>query len=153
LARTPEAAPMSLQEVSDDGTVWFMSDSDSHRNAALDISLWAELFFFLGSEHSDFLDIMASATISKDKKKVKALWNPILKTWFTDGEDDPRITVLKVVPESGYYWNNKHGNLGAGATMLIAAAIGKRMDDSIEGRLHFLAVDGQQTRLRQKTAR
>jgi general stress protein 26 len=63
------------------------------------------------------------------------LWYPILKTWFTEGKDDPRISVITVDPQEGYYWDNKHGNAIAGIKIMIGAAIGKTLDDSIEGRL------------------
>ena len=128
--------PMSVQAVGDDGTLWFLSASDSRKNA--DVKEWPKVnLYFQGTEHSDFLHLTAAATISTERKRIAELWKPILKTWFTEGVNDPRITVLKVVPESGYYWDNKHGNLVAGAKMLIGAAIGKTMDDSIEGRLDF----------------
>ena len=73
------------------------------------------------------------ATVSRDKQRIKELWSPVIKTWFTEGQDDPRITVIKVTPTEGYYWDNKHGNAVAGVKMLIGAAIGKTLDDSIEG--------------------
>ena len=60
---------------------------------------------------------------------------PLLKTWFTEGEDDPRITVIAVDPLGGYYWDNKHGKAIAGIKMLVGAATGKTLDDSIEGTL------------------
>lgn len=91
--------------------------------------------FFQGSKHSQFLSLDGSASISRDKARIKELWNLILKTWFTEGEDDPRITVIKVTPSHGYYWDNKHGNAVAGVKMMIGAAIGKTLDDSIEGNL------------------
>jgi general stress protein 26 len=128
--------PMSVQHVDDDGTLWFLSASDSHKNAELAQSPAVHLYF-QGTEHSHFLHLAGRALISTDKAKIRALWKPILKTWFTGGEDDPRITVLKVTPDSGYYWDNKHGNVVAGVKMLIGAAIGKTLDDSIEGRLDF----------------
>jgi general stress protein 26 len=59
----------------------------------------------------------------------------VLKTWFTQGIDDPRITVIKVVPSEGYYWDTKHGNLVAGIKMMLGAMLGKTLDDSIEGTL------------------
>jgi len=49
--------------------------------------------------------------------------------------DDPRITVIKIAPYEGYYWDTKHGSAIAGVKMLIGAAVGKTLDDSIEGRL------------------
>lgn len=39
--------------------------------------------------------------------------------------------------DDGYYWDTKHGNMVAYAKMLVGAAIGKTMDDSIEGKLTF----------------
>ena len=85
---------------------------------------------FQGSDHSDVLQLNGKATISRDK-----LWEFVVKTWFTEGVDDPRITVIKVAPSEGYYWDNKHGNTVAGVKMLIGAALGKTLDDSIEGKL------------------
>jgi len=38
-----------------------------------------------------------------------------------------------VEPTDGYYWDNKHGNTIAGIKMLLGAATGKTLDDSIEG--------------------
>jgi general stress protein 26 len=57
----------------------------------------------------------------------------VINTWFTGGKDDPRVTVLMVEPTDGYYWDNKHGNTIAGIKMLLGAATGKTLDDSIEG--------------------
>ena len=124
--------PMSVQRVDDDGTLWFLSASDSHKNAEIAQRSRVDLYF-QGSEHSGFLHLAGSASISTDKSTIKQLWKPLLKTWFTGGVDDPRITALRVAPDAGYYWDNKHGNAVAGIKMLIGAAIGKTLDDSIEG--------------------
>jgi len=126
--------PMSVQKVDDEGNLWFLSADDSHKNQELSMASTVNLYF-QGSPHSDFLHIHGHATISKDKEKIKELWEPIIKTWFTGGVDDPRITVIKVVPSDGYYWDTKHGNAVAGMKMLIGAAIGKTLDDSIEGKI------------------
>ena len=128
------ARPMSVQQTDDDGNLWFLSATDSHKNLEIQNNPAVNLYF-QGSAHSHFLHLEGTATVSQDKTKIKELWEPILKTWFTEGEDDPRISVIKVQPTTGYYWDNKHGNMVAGVKMLIGAAIGKTMDDSIEGKL------------------
>ena len=46
------------------------------------------------------------------------------------------FTVIEVTPVTGYYWDTKHGSLVAATKMLIGAAIGKTLDDSVEGRLN-----------------
>lgn len=126
--------PMNVRQVDGAGHLWFLSASDSHKNAELATESTVELFF-QGSEHSDFLHLVGHATVSRDRQKIEELWEPVLKTWFTEGIEDPRITVIKVTPTDGYYWDNKHGNMVAGVKMLIGAAIGKTLDDSIEGRV------------------
>ena len=81
------------------------------------------------------MTLTGRARITRDRRKIREPWSPILKTWFTEGEDDPRITVIAVSPTGGYYWDNKHGKAIAGIKMMVGAAIGKTLDDSIEGTL------------------
>lgn len=126
--------PMSVQKTDDDGNLWFLSANDSHTYEEVAANPLVKLFF-QGSAHSDFLFISGKAVVSADKNMIEELWEPVLKTWFTEGKDDPRIAVVKVVPLAGYYWDTKHGNAIAGIKMLIGAATGKTMDDSIEGTL------------------
>jgi general stress protein 26 len=124
--------PMSVQKVDDQGNFWFLSANDSNLNKELSTDPFAHLLF-QRSAHSDYLNIYGIAEISIDQEKIKELWEPIYKTWFTEGENDPRITVIKLEPSEGYYWDNKHGNAIAFVKMLAGAVIGKTLDDSIEG--------------------
>ena len=126
--------PMSVREVDDEGNLWFLSANDSHKNREIaerpDVRL-----FFQGSEHAGFLTLTGTATISTDRRRIKDLWTRLAKVWFTEGEDDPRITVIKVVPTGGWYWDTKHGHAVAAVKMLVGAALGKTLDDSIQGRV------------------
>jgi len=126
--------PMSVQKVDDDGDIWFLSAKDSHKNKEISIDPGVKLYF-IGSAQSDFMQLDGQATINDDKAKIKELWQPILKTWFTDGVDDSRISVIKVTPSTGYYWDTRHGKAIAGVKILIGAITGKTFDDSIEGKL------------------
>jgi general stress protein 26 len=126
--------PMSVGKIDEAGHLWFLSPSDSHKNREVVLTPQVTLYF-QGSPHSDFLQLDGEAHVSTDRKMIEELWEPILKTWFTEGIDDPRISVIEVIPTEGYYWDTKHGNAVAGIKMLIGAALGKTMDDSIEGTL------------------
>lgn len=130
------ARPMSVQEVDDAGNLWFLSAIDSHKNEDLETDSSVTLYF-QGSSHSDFLLLHGHATITRDPAKINELWEPIIKAWFTEGKNDPRISVIKVAPHSGYYWDTKHGNMVAGVKILLGALTGKTLDDSIEGKLTF----------------
>ncbi|RYG18186.1 MAG: general stress protein [Chitinophagaceae bacterium] len=126
--------PMGVQKVDDDGNLWFLSANDSHKNQEINVDPNVTLYF-RGSAHSDFLVIKGKASAFHDKEKIEELWEPIFKTWFTEGQDDPRISVVKVTPTEGYYWDTKHGFAVAGVKMAIGALTGKTLDDSIEGKL------------------
>ncbi|MDZ4659604.1 MAG: pyridoxamine 5'-phosphate oxidase family protein [Bythopirellula sp.] len=134
VAGSTGARPMNVRQVDDQGNLWFLSPVDSHKNQEIAIDP-AVTLYFQGSPHSDFLEIFGRATITQDKAKIKELWHPTIATWFTEGVDDPRITVIKVSPRDGYYWDTKHGNAVAGIKILIGSMIGKTLDDSIEGKL------------------
>ena len=126
--------PMAVQKIDDEGNFWFLSSNESNKNYELQNDATVQLLF-QGSSYSDFLNIYGKATITQDKEKIKEFWNPMLKTWFTEGVDDPRISVIKVEPESGYYWDTKHAMPVAFIKRLVGAAAGKTIDDSIEGEL------------------
>ena len=127
--------PMAVQKVDGEGNLWFLSAKDSHKNQDISRDPKVQLLF-QGSSHSDFLTIYGKATISTDKAIIKELWEPLAKAWFTEGVDDPRITVIKVSADSGYYWDNKHGNAISLIKIAAGAIMGKTMDDSIEGNLN-----------------
>lgn len=126
--------PMNVRQVDDEGNLWFLSASDSRKNQELALDPSVKLYF-QGSKHSDFMQLDGYATITRDKAKIKELWSPMVQTWFTEGMDDPRVTVIQVTPTAGYYWDTKHGNAVAGVKMMIGAVLRKTLDDSVEGTL------------------
>ena len=128
--------PMAVQKIDDDGTCWFLSAADSYKNQEILLDPFVQLLFQT-STHAGFISLYGEAHITKDKVKIKELWEPLLKTWFTEGEQDPRITVIEFIPETGYYWDTKHGRLVAFAKQVAGSILGKTMDDSIEGKLEL----------------
>jgi len=128
------ARPMAVLQVDEDGTCWFLSEKESDKNQHIEADPAVQLLF-KGSDHSDFMSVYGQASINRDKEKIKELWTPLAKTWFTEGVDDPRITVIRFTPSNGYYWDTKHGQVVAFAKQLVGAMTGKTLDDSIEGRL------------------
>lgn len=128
--------PMSPLEVDDHGNLWFLSAEDSHKNDELAVNSTVRMYF-QGSARSGFLYLDGQANVSRDQARIHELWNFALKTWFTQGEGDPRITVLRVAPTHGYYWDNRHGDALAGAKIVVGAALGRTFDDSIQGELRI----------------
>jgi len=126
--------PMAIQKVDDEGILWFLSASDSHKNAEIKEDPSIQIFL-QGSSYTDYMTLYGTATISKSKEKIEELWEPMVKNWFTGGKDDPRITVIKFEPETGYYWDTKNSIIVSFAKQIAGVLTGQTMDDSIEGLL------------------
>lgn len=129
------ARPMGVLKVDDQGSLWFLSSRDSVKNQELENDGDVHLYF-QGPGRAEFMELHGYATISTDRAKIDELWTPMARTWFTEGRDDPRITVIRVTPSDGYYWDTRHNQAVAGTKMLVGAAIGKTLDDSVQGTLH-----------------
>jgi len=126
--------PMAPEKIDDNANFWFLSANDSHKNKEIEEDSAVQLLF-QGSSYSDFLSVYGKAEISTDKAKIDELWDPIMKTWFTEGKDDPRITVIRIIPTEGYYWDTKHNMLVGMAKRAYGAVVGETYDDSIEGKI------------------
>ena len=128
--------PMSTQEVDDDGTLWFFSGKSSHKNEDIEKDNRVQLFYYNKSS-SEYLSLFGEATLLHDRKEIDRLWSPILKTWFTEGKDDPDLQLIKVRPLEAYYWDTKHNKMVAGFKILAGAVTGVTMDDGVEGKMQL----------------
>jgi len=124
--------PMSVQKVCDQGNFWFLSAADSDKNMEIARDSRVQLFFLNTSKY-EFLSLYGNATISRDRQKIDEFWSDIAKAWFPEGKDDPRITVIKVTPEEGFYWDTKDGKLVSMIKILASAITGKTLQEGVEG--------------------
>lgn len=135
LESTPlTSRPMATQEVDDEGNFWFLSKESSHKNDQIDDDPEVQLFY---SNHgsSEYLTVFGFAEIIKDRAKLEELWNPIAKAWFTEGKDDPEISIIRVRPVDAYYWDTKTNKLVSLIKIATGAITGKSMDDGVQGEI------------------
>ncbi len=129
-----QTRPMSTQEVDDDGNFWFFSSKESHKNSEVSDDPRVQLLY-ANTSQSEFLTVYGKATILHDRKKIEEMWSPIVKAWFQEGKDDPDLTLIKVVPESAYYWDSKDNKMISLLKIAASAISGKTMDIGVEGTL------------------
>ncbi|MEP7142692.1 MAG: pyridoxamine 5'-phosphate oxidase family protein [Ferruginibacter sp.] len=130
------ARPMSTQDVDDEGALWFFSQASSNINAEIEADSRVQLFYS-NKSNAEYLSITGRASILKDEQKARELWTVWVKTWFTEGPDDPNLTIIKVVPDDAYYWDTKHNKMVSMLKIMAGAITGKTMDDSLEGRIEI----------------
>lgn len=124
--------PMSTQKVEDDGTIWFISDKNSVKNDQV-VADNRVYLMYSDTSKQHYLSVSGLAEIVFDRQKIEELWTPLAKAWFEEGKDDPDITLLKVIPGNGHYWDTKNGKLISTIKIAIAALTGESMDGGVEG--------------------
>lgn len=126
--------PMTVQQVDEEGNLWMMSAKDSDKNEQIKREPEVQLFFAKTAD-SEFLSVYGVASISYDKAKIEELWSPFAKAWFTEGKDDPRISVIKIEPIQSYYWDTRNGKMVSMLKIVTAAITGTRPNEGVEGKL------------------
>ena len=126
--------PMHTQEVDENGRFWFFSGKDSNKNNEIRQNDKVQLLYAIDGKY-EYLSIEGTATISTDREKIDELWNGFVKAWFTEGKDDPNLTLIEITPSSGYYWDTKDGKMVSLMKIAAGALTGKTMDGGVEGKL------------------
>lgn len=126
--------PMTTQKVDDAGNIWFMSSIKSDKNSEILQNKSVQLLYSNPSNF-EFVSVLGDATILTDRKKIFEMWTPFAKAWFKDGKDDADISLIKVVPQTAYYWDTKNNKMISMIQMLAAIVTGSAPDDGVEGTL------------------
>jgi general stress protein 26 len=125
--------PMTIQDIDDQGNLWFISSAASNKNFEIKHDDDVQLIFAKNSE-SKFLSLFGNATIYKDREHIEDVWSPVAKAWFEEGKDDPKVTVIKVAPSEAYYWDTKDSKMISMLKIAASAITGNTNDDGgIEG--------------------
>jgi general stress protein 26 len=126
--------PMSTQEVDEQGNIWFFSRVSSNKNQEIKQDDKVQLFYAKITS-STYLSVFGYADVLVDKEKIKELWDGVEKAWFTEGKDDPEITLIRIRTQEAYYWDTKDGAVISLIKMGVAAITGQEQDQGVEGTL------------------
>ncbi|WP_226065015.1 pyridoxamine 5'-phosphate oxidase family protein [Kaistella polysaccharea] len=130
------SVPMSLQEVDEDGVLWFISSSESEHNEHIMQDSAVQLYFMNNSSY-EYVFVKGSAKITTDKILIDKYWSDFANAWF-DVKDDPKVTLIGVKAQDGYYYETKDNKVFAMAKMVFAAVTGSKTEDGgIEGGLNI----------------
>jgi general stress protein 26 len=124
--------PMSTSAVDDEGNLWFFSNKNSHKNHQVKHYQQVDLLYMDTGPHH-YLVLNGTAEIIQDEDKAREIWNPLNKAWFEGGADDPDLTLIKVTPTEGHYWDTKNGKLVAKIKIMVAALTVRETYYGIEG--------------------
>lgn len=119
--------PMSTQQSDFDGDLWFFTSEDTHKVEEIEKDNRVAAAYSNAGKNT-FVSVSGRASNSKDRAKMEELWSPILKAWFPDGLDDPKLCLLKVEAEQAEYWEGSSSTLVQLFGMVKAIATGQEAD-------------------------
>ncbi len=96
--------PMSTQEFGFDGDLWFFTSDNTHKVEEIAKDNRVNVAYAKPDDNT-YVSVSGRGEVSEDREKIEEYWSPILKVWFPEGLDDPRLCLLKVSVEQAEYWD------------------------------------------------
>ena len=116
------ARPLAAHVDRKEHAFYFLTDIDGHKDEQVAKFPTVSLAFSDGKKNR-YVAITGKATLSDDRGKIKDLWNPWAKAWWSSA-DDPNIRVIRVSPEDAELWDSP-GRVASTVAMLTAVLTGK----------------------------
>ncbi len=114
--------PMAAQNTPFNGEVVFLTSDNSGK--ADEIKQDAQVSLCFSDAKSSFVTMAGRASLSYDRAQIDALWNPMYKAWFPEGQGDPAVRVLRVHVDTAEYWDSPSSAVARTAQVLLRAATG-----------------------------
>lgn len=114
--------PMTPQQITDDGTVWFFIGLQGDQADAIRANPQVNLAF---AETGSWLSVAGEAAFVDDRAKAAELWDGEVDAYFAGGLDDPNLGLLRVSGESAQYWGVPGGRVMAAVKIAAAKVLGQ----------------------------
>ena len=73
--------PLAVQEVKDDGDMWFFTSSETSQVAHVRADPRVNVSFGMNTE---WVSVAGTAGIVTDRQKIHDMWNQVVEAWFPD---------------------------------------------------------------------
>lgn len=119
--------PMGLQGEAKNfyGTLWFFTDRNCRKMEEIRANPAVSLVFQSDGD-SAYMHLYGRAQQVDDLNKMKELYTPLIKTWFPEGLEDPRLTLIRFDAERGNFWDSPGGMLQVLGAFTKAMVTGQR---------------------------
>lgn len=133
---TLRSRPMGTQSADAfEGTLYFFTDIDSAKIFEVEDSRAVNVSYAEPGSQK-YASLSGNASVTQDRDQLEAHWNPMLKVWFPQGLDDPKVALLSIDVVKAEFWDSpsKPAMLFA---MAKAALTGTRVDGGEDKQLNL----------------
>lgn len=120
--------PMATIKPGADSALYFLTDAESAKVYEIQKDSQVNLSYSDPSSNV-YVSVSGTANAYRDEAKIAELWSEPLRGWFPNGQDDPRLTILKVTIEKGEYWDSASSLLVQAYAYVRAIVTGERTQD------------------------
>lgn len=100
--------PMYALEPDASGHILFFTNLSSPKMGEVQQDSQVNLAFsHPGKQH--YVSVSGHAQIVRDRQSILEKWSEPMRAWFPKGSDDPELTLIRVHPETGEYWDSPSG--------------------------------------------
>ena len=99
------------------GPIWFFTSTDN--------ALYQQVggggpgvIHFASKGHDVWAAVQGTLTTSQDRAMIDKLWNPGAAAWFEDGNDDPKLRLMRLDAEQAEIWLDGSSLLAGVKSML-----------------------------------
>jgi general stress protein 26 len=131
-----DGRPMGIAHIEKDGTMWFFTKATSLIIDELELNSKVSIVIINESKNT-YLMIHGKGESSYNKHKMEELWNPIMKTWFPQGLEDPDMMLIKVTPHEVSYWDSSASKMVVLFNMIKSIITGKEYDEGKHGKINL----------------
>lgn len=127
--------PMATSDIDDEGNIWFFTNEYSAKVEELEQNNHTVTLCYTDHGNSTYVCINGTATVVNDKAKMEELFNSMVKAFFPEGLDDPKLALLKVRPEHAEYWDSHSSSMVRFMGILGSALTGEKYTKGEHGEI------------------
>lgn len=97
------STPMGTQDFEDPSTVWFVTEADSDKVAAITARPRVNVAY---ASDAGWVSLSGTAALNRDSAKLEELWDVSATAFMSGGPEDPNSALLKVTGETAQLWES-----------------------------------------------
>jgi general stress protein 26 len=109
---TLRSRPLHTVGVDEDCTLWFFTSASSPKVSETRADGGRVNMSYANPAKHDYVSVSGTATLSRDRAKMKQMWSKWVEVFFPKGIDDPDLALLRVDVEKAEYWDAPGSGIG-----------------------------------------
>ncbi len=97
------STPMGTQDFEDPSTVWFITELDTDKVAAIRQRPNVNVAY---ASDKGWVSLAGTAVVSEDRAKLEELWDPSVSAFMKGDAQDPNNGLLEVRADTAEYWES-----------------------------------------------